>query len=79
MLIISRRVGESLVIDDNIEVFILDAQKDKIRIGIEAPKNIKILRKELVETEKSNREAVESADEINMNALNKMIGKNKKI
>ena len=77
MLIISRRLGESLIIDDNIEVFILDAQKDKIRIGIDAPKHIKILRKELVETERSNREAVSSADEINLNVLNKVIGNNK--
>jgi carbon storage regulator len=78
MLIISRRLGESFIIDDNIEIFILDAQNDKIRIGIEAPKNVKILRKELFETEKSNREAVKSADEINMNALNKMIKKQNK-
>ena len=61
MLIISRKIGESLIIDNEIEIFILDIKNDKIRIGIEAPKSVKILRKELFETEKSNREAVQIA------------------
>lgn len=49
MLIISRKAGESLVINNNIEVCILEINDNFVKIGIDAPKNIKILRKELVE------------------------------
>ncbi|HZK70807.1 MAG TPA: carbon storage regulator CsrA, partial [Clostridia bacterium] len=75
MLIISRKVGESLIIDNEIEIFILDIKNDKIRIGIEAPKSVKILRKELFETEKSNREAVQIADKLDYKALKTIITK----
>lgn len=75
MLIISRKVGESLLIDNEIEIFILDIKNDKIRIGIEAPKSVKILRKELFETEKSNREAVQIADKLDYKALKTIITK----
>lgn len=75
MLIISRKIGESLLIDNEIEIFILDIKNDKIRIGIEAPKSVKILRKELFETEKSNREAVQIADKLDYKALKTIITK----
>lgn len=75
MLIISRKIGESLIIDNEIEIFILDIKNDKIRIGIEAPKSVKILRKELFETEKSNREAVQIADKLDYKALKTIITK----
>lgn len=75
MLIISRKIGESLIIDNEIEIFILDIKNDKIRIGIEAPKNVKILRKELFETEKSNREAVQIANKLDYKALKTIITK----
>lgn len=75
MLIISRKVGESLIIDNEIEIFILDIKNDKIRIGIEAPKSVKILRKELFETEKSNREAVQIANKLDYKALKTIITK----
>ncbi len=57
MLIISRKCGESFLIDENIEVFVLDVQNDKVKLGISAPQDIKIIRKELRETENANLEA----------------------
>ena len=57
MLIISRKKNEGIVIDKNTEIIILDIQGDKVRIGIEAPGEIKIVRKELLETEDFNRES----------------------
>jgi carbon storage regulator len=57
VLILSRKSGESFLIGDNIEVFILDVQNDKIKVGINAPLDIKITRKELKEIEKANIEA----------------------
>lgn len=55
MLILSRKSGETLLINDDIEIKIIDVNGDKVKIGIDAPKNIKILRKELSLTMESNK------------------------
>ncbi|MDR7869613.1 MAG: carbon storage regulator CsrA [Tissierellaceae bacterium] len=47
MLILNRKIGESIILDDNIEIKILEIQDGRIKIGVEAPKNISILRKEV--------------------------------
>jgi carbon storage regulator len=46
MLVLSRRVGESLVIADNIRVSVLAIQGHKIRLGIEAPRAVQVDRQE---------------------------------
>lgn len=55
MLILSRKTGESLIINENIEVKIVDVSGDKVKIGITAPGDIKILRNELCQTVESNK------------------------
>jgi carbon storage regulator len=47
MLVLSRKKGESIVIDDQIEVTVIAVEGDVIKLGIEAPKNISIHRKEI--------------------------------
>ena len=47
MLVLSRKTDESIVIDERITITILEVRGDKIRIGIEAPKEVPILREEL--------------------------------
>ncbi|WP_058485990.1 carbon storage regulator CsrA [Defluviitalea phaphyphila] len=47
MLALSRKKGESIIIGDNIEITVLEVQGEQIKIGIEAPKNIPIYRKEI--------------------------------
>ncbi len=47
MLILTRKKDESIIIDGNIEVKIVECEDGKVKIGIEAPRNIEILRKEL--------------------------------
>jgi len=69
MLILSRKLGESFFIGEDVEVFILDAQSDRIKVGIVAPENIKIIRKELKETEAANLESVNSAGNINFSIM----------
>lgn len=59
MLIISRKKNEGVVIDGNIDITIIDIQGDRVRIGIEAPNELPIMRKELLETKDINREAAE--------------------
>ena len=69
MLILSRKVGESIIINDNIEVVITDVSGDKVKIGFKAPKNIPIFRKEIIETKKANKSAVSSIDNSNLSSL----------
>lgn len=57
MLVLSRKCEESLVINGDIEIKIVEISGDKVRIGVEAPQNYKILRKELALTVESNRQA----------------------
>lgn len=47
MLILSRRVGETLMIGDDITVTVLGAQGSQIRIGVKAPKDIQVHREEI--------------------------------
>lgn len=47
MLVLSRRVGERIVIGDDINITILGVQGHRIRLGIHAPKGVPILREEL--------------------------------
>ena len=57
MLVITRKVGEGIVVDDKTNLTILEVGKDKVKIGIDAPQDIRIVREELYTTEKENREA----------------------
>lgn len=58
MLVLSRKKGESVVIQDQIEVTVLGVEGDVVRIGISAPKHIDIFRKEVyLSIQESNREA----------------------
>ena len=60
MLVLARKKGQSIVINDNIEVVIVDIQKDVIRLGIKAPESISVFRKELYEEiAKENKKAAE--------------------
>ncbi|MDN4613392.1 carbon storage regulator CsrA [Leifsonia sp. F6_8S_P_1B] len=58
MLVLTRKVGERVLIGDDIVVTILDARGDGIRIGIDAPRGIRIQRDEVVKAvTEANREA----------------------
>jgi carbon storage regulator len=51
MLILTRRVGESLRIADDIVVTIVETKGTQVRVGIEAPQDVTVLREELLERE----------------------------
>ena len=48
MLVLSRKVGEKIHVGDNITVTILETRGSRIRIGIEAPRDVRIQREEMI-------------------------------
>lgn len=49
MLILTRKIGEVIRIGDNIEISVVDVRGKQVRLGITAPKEVKVLREELKE------------------------------
>ncbi len=47
MLILTRKLGESIIIEDNIKITVIDINKQQIKLGIDAPKHITINREEV--------------------------------
>ena len=61
MLALTRKKGESLVINNNIEVTILEIRGDQIKLGISAPRDVSIYRKEVyLQIQEENKAAVET-------------------
>ncbi len=69
MLILTRKTGQGFTIGGNIEITITEVSGDKVRVGINAPKDIKILRSELSETIDQNVAAAGKADTGSLRAL----------
>ena len=63
MLALSRKQGESIVIGNNIEITVLEAKGDLVKIGISAPKSVPVYRKEIyAQIQEENRESVANLD-----------------
>lgn len=59
MLVLSRQKDESIMIGDDVEITIVDVRGDKVRLGINAPRNIAVHRKEIyiaIQNEKEGNE-----------------------
>jgi carbon storage regulator (csrA) len=61
MLILTRKAGEALVLDGGIEIKITEVCGDQVKIGITAPADVKVYRKELYATIQENRSAAKGA------------------
>jgi len=60
VLVLTRKKNESIILNDNIEITIVDVQGDQVRIGINAPKSVSIYRKEIfLEIQAENKKAAE--------------------
>ncbi len=78
MLVISRKLNEKIKIGENIEIYIISIDKNQVKIGIEAPKEVTILRGELIESIKEeNKKAVKSINIENLKNFSKVINENK--
>lgn len=63
MLALSRKKQEALVINNNIEITILDIKGEQVKIGISAPKDVSIYRKEVyLQIQEANKEAMSGND-----------------
>ncbi len=71
MLVLSRKLNESIMIGENVEVKIIDIKGDQVKVGIIAPRYISVYRKEIYEEiQKENKAAVA----LNKNAMQSLEG-----
>ncbi len=75
MLVLQRKKNQSLVIGGDITVSILEIGSDWIKLAIEAPKDVKILRAELMEAAKANQEAAKKLSTESVNTLKTLVKK----
>lgn len=65
MLVLSRKTGESIMIGDQIEVKILSIDGDQVKLGIVAPKSVKVHRSEVHEAiQEQNKEAMQASPDV---------------
>jgi len=76
MLVLSRKTGQKLIINDNIEIVIIETRGEFVRLGIKAPRNVSIYREEIYEEVKKANQQASSASDVD-SALN--LFKDKKI
>ena len=70
MLALTRKKGESLVINNNTEVTVLEVRGDQVKIGITAPKDIPVYRKEVyLQIQEENKAAMSIADKESVKKL----------
>ena len=61
MLALSRKKNEAIIINNNVEVTILEVKGDQVKVGITAPKDVPIYRKEVyLQIQEANKEAVDA-------------------
>lgn len=72
MLALSRKKNEAIIINNDIEVTILEVKGDQVKIGIAAPREVPVYRKEVyLQIQEANRESV---DVSGMEALKNLLG-----
>jgi len=64
MLVLSRKEGEAIVIGDNVAIKVISIEKGVVKLGIDAPKNLSIVRSELLEDVKDSN--IAASKEINL-------------
>ncbi|SEU14182.1 carbon storage regulator CsrA [Paenibacillus sp. NFR01] len=70
MLVLSRKKGESIIIQDQIELTILSVEGDTVKVGIKAPKHIDIFRQEVyLSIKEANKESAVAPTQVNLAAL----------
>ena len=72
MLALARKINESIIINDNVEVTVLEVKGDQVKLGINAPKSVPIYRQEIYkQIQEANATAADIKDP---SALSKLLG-----
>lgn len=71
MLALSRKKGESLVLNNNVEVTVLEIRGDQVKLGVKAPREVPVYRKEVYLQIQKENEAAASVE--NLEALKKLL------
>lgn len=71
MLVVTRKTEESVIIADNIEIVVLEVNKDRVKLGITAPKDVKIIRNELRDAQNANVDSSQAVSKAAIDALMK--------
>ncbi len=70
MLVLSRKIDEALILGDGeIRIVVLSVQGEQVKLGIEAPRNISVMREELFRTQEENRAASHPVSPEDLDAL----------
>lgn len=69
MLILSRKIDEKIKIGDNITITLIDVHGDQVKIGVEAPKNVKVFRQEVFDAIQNENKAAVVEENSNTKAI----------
>ena len=69
MLVVTRKIEESIIIADNIEIVVLEVGKDRVKLGVTAPKNVKIIRNELRNAQDANLDSSKAVSKATIDAF----------
>jgi carbon storage regulator len=73
MLILSRKIDEQIKIGDNITITIIEVRGDQVKIGVEAPKSVKVFREEVFNAIQKENKAAAVGDAVSLDSLSKLI------
>lgn len=74
MLVLTRKLNESIMVGDNVKITIVDVKGDQVKLGITAPREVAVHREEVYrEIQKENQLAANA--KVNLEQLSKMFGK----
>ena len=78
MLILTRKLDESIMIGDQIEISIIDIKGDQVKLGIAAPKNVKVYRKEVYQAIQEENIQATKANPAAISALGRLFNEKQK-
>ena len=64
MLVLSRKKNESIIINDDITIVVVEIRGDKVRLGVEAPKEVPVHRNEVYEAIRRNQQKQDASDSV---------------